>query len=315
MKLTPRIRLTAFPLLTALLLSSVAACSSSATEPETKPTTEALKGGDRASFNAHLTEDVTPLDQIDVKNLGLLTDGVISVGTLSDAKPSIYLDENGKFTGFDNELLRAMAAKLGLEVEFASTDFVALLPQVQNKKFDVGSSSISTTDARREVVAFTNGYDFGYMAVVARDDSGITGVADLTDDVRIGVVQSTVQDDYLTNGIGIEPVRFPDYNSLYQNLKVGQLDGWLAPSNQASGIVQEGDGISIVETTINTENYMAYAVSKNNPKLLEALNSALDAVVADGTWKKLNDEWWDGRVIPDTWKPGSVSVKVGEAAK
>lgn len=83
----------------------------------------------------------------------------------------------------------APSATSSLKVEFASTDFSALLSQVANKQFDVGSSSISTTDARRKTVGFTNGYDFGYMAVVTKSDAKVTGFADLKEGVRIGVVK------------------------------------------------------------------------------------------------------------------------------
>ena len=122
----------------------------------------------RQTLDKYTTKDVTPLDKIDKSKLGLITDGTLRVGTLSDAPPNIFIDPSGKFTGFDNELLRAIGDKLGLKVEFASTDFSALLAQVKNKQFDVGSSSISTTDERRQTVGFTNGYDFGYMAVVTK---------------------------------------------------------------------------------------------------------------------------------------------------
>ena len=71
------------------------------------------------------------------------SEGTLTVGTLSDAPPNIYIDQSGKFTGYDNELLRAIADKLGLKVEFKATGFASLLAQVQNKQFDLGSSSIS----------------------------------------------------------------------------------------------------------------------------------------------------------------------------
>jgi ABC-type amino acid transport substrate-binding protein len=164
------------------------------------------------------------------------------VGTLSDAPPNIFIDPSGKFTGYDNELLRAIAGKLGLEVEFVATDFSALLSQVQTKQFDVGSSSISTTEARRQNVGFTNGYDFGFMAVVAKTDGDVKGFDDLTADLRIGVVQGTVQDDYVTNTLKMEPIRFPDYATVYANVRNGQVDAWVAPSQQAEGQVKDGDG-------------------------------------------------------------------------
>ena len=78
----------------------------------------------------------------------------LRVGTLSDSKPNAY-QENGEFTGFDNELLKAIAAKQGLKLEFVATDFSALLGQVANGTFDIGSSAISQTDERKKTVAFS----------------------------------------------------------------------------------------------------------------------------------------------------------------
>src|SRR5664280_2791460 len=87
---------------------------------------------------------------------GLQQAGTLRVGTLTDAPPNVYL-KDGKFTGFDNDLFTAVASKLDLKVQFVGRDFSALLAQVKNKKFDLGSSSITITDARKKTVAFTNG--------------------------------------------------------------------------------------------------------------------------------------------------------------
>jgi polar amino acid transport system substrate-binding protein len=288
---------------------SLAACGAGAGQPSGTPS-DALAGSDQQALDKYTTPDVTPLDKVDKAALGLITPGTITVGTLSDAPPNIFIDPSGKFTGYDNELLRAVAAKLDLKVEFKATGFASLLSQVQNKQFDVGSSSISTTDARRKTVGFTNGYDFGYMAVVAKTDATVKGFKDLTKDTRIAVVQGTVQDDYVTNTLQIEPVRFEDYNTAYANLKNGQVDAWVAPSQQATGQVKEGDGTAIAESVVNTQNFTAYAVNSENKALIDALNSGLDAVIADGTWSKLTKEWYPDRETPETWTPGSKAVTV-----
>jgi polar amino acid transport system substrate-binding protein len=306
--------LTTAPVAIALAVS-LAACGSGTAEPSGTTSTDALAGSDQQTLDKYTTADVTPIDQIDKTKLGLITDGTLRVGTLSDAPPNIFIDPSGKFTGYDNELLRAVGDKLGLKVEFASTDFSALLSQVANKQFDVGSSSISTTDARRKTVGFTNGYDFGYMAVVTKNDAKVTGFADLKEGVRIGVVQGTVQDDYVTNTLKLEPVRFPDYNTVYGNVKNGQIDAWVAPSQQASGQVKEGDNTKIAEKVVNTQNFTAYAVNKDNQPLIDALNAGLDAVIADGTWTKLTSEWYTDRPTaaeqtPQGWKPGSKAVQI-----
>ncbi|OFI39885.1 amino acid ABC transporter [Arthrobacter sp. SW1] len=295
----------------AALVVSLAACGGGASPAASGPT-DALAGAQNA--DKYTTADVTALDKIDKSKLGLITDGTIKVGTLSDAPPNIFI-KDGKFTGFDNELLRAVGDKLGLKVEFVSTEFSALLGQVKNKQFDVGSSSISTTDKRRETVAFTNGYDFGYMAVVAKESGSVKGFDSLKQGMRIGVVQGTVQDDFVTNTLKIEPVRFQDYNTVFANLKSGQVDAWVAPSQQATGQVKAGDGTKIVEQRATTQNFSAYAVAKDNTALVEALNSGLDAVIADGTWTKLVKEWMPERKTaeeqrPEGWKPGSKAVQV-----
>jgi polar amino acid transport system substrate-binding protein len=134
---------------------------------------------------------------------GLQQAGTLRVATLTDAPPNVYL-KDGKFTGFDNDLFTAVASKLDLKVQFVGTDFSALLAQVKNKKFDLGSSSITVTDARKQTVAFTNGYDFGYFGLDVPAGSDIK-TFDQLKGKRVTVVQGTVQDDYATK-LGLDPV-------------------------------------------------------------------------------------------------------------
>ncbi|MFF0816727.1 ABC transporter substrate-binding protein/permease [Rhodococcus sp. NPDC003318] len=260
-----------------------------------------------AAADRYTTATTTPLDRIDTNALGLIVPGTISVGTLSDAPPSICVDSTGTFTGFDNELLKAVAEKLGLRIEFSGTEFAGLLSQVANRRFDVGSSSITTTDERRKTVGFTNGYDFGYFSLVAPNGGAVQSFSDLNPSVRIGVVQGTVQDDFVVNTLKLDPVKFPDYNTAYANLKSGQIDAWVAPSQQAEGAIQPGDGTSIVQNTFSLNNFVGWAVNRANQPLIDALNSGLDAVIADGTWARLYSEWVP-RELPPGWKPGSKAA-------
>lgn len=275
---------------------------SAATAAPTNLASSATAGTDR-----YTTATTAPVESIDTGKLGLLQPGVLSVGTLSDAPPSICVDSTGSFTGFDNELLEAIAAKLGLRVEFSGTEFAGLLAQVSGKRFDVGSSNITTTDARRELVGFTNGYDFGYFSLVVPQGSPIKGFGDLTGSTRIAVVQGTVQDEFVVNQLHLDPVKFPDYNTAYANLKSGQVDAWVAPSAQAEGAIKPGDGIVVSENTFSLDNFVGYAVAKNNQPLIDALNSGLDAVIADGTYARLYTDWVP-RELPPGWKPGSKAA-------
>lgn len=255
----------------------------------------------------YTTPSVRPLDSIDVDALGLSRPGTLTVGTLSDAPPSICIDSAGQFTGFDNEVLRAIADKLGLQINFVGTEFSGLLAQVASRRFDVGSSSITTTDARRRTVGFTNGYDFGYFSLVVPSGSSITGFDKLAEGQRIGVVQGTVQEAYVIDTLKLQPVKFPDYNTVYASLKTRQIDAWVAPSQQAQGTVQPGDPAEIIENTFSLDNFVAWAVANDNQPLIDALNSGLDAVIADGTWSRLYSDWVP-RALPPGWKPGSKAA-------
>lgn len=250
------------------------------------------------------TATVAPLSAVNIGALGLGTPGVLTVGTLSDAPPNVCVDAAGEFTGFDNQLLHAIADKLGLQLRFFATDFSGLLAQVASRRFDVGSSAIKATDARRRTVAFTNGYDFGYYSLVVPVGSAITKFSDLSAGQRIGVVQGTVEEAYVVDGLHLQPVKYPGFATLYASLKARQLDAWVAPATLASTVMRPGDSVVLVANAFSQGNFVAYAVAKDNQPLVDALNSGLDAVIADGTWAKLYCQWVP-RTLPPGWKPGS----------
>ena len=232
--------------------------------------------------------------------------GTLRVGTLTDAPPNVFL-KDGKFTGFDNDLLTAVAAKVGLKVQFVGTDFSSLLAQVNSGRFDVGSSSITITDARKKTVDFGNGYDFGYFGLDVPAGSSITGFDQLKGK-RVVVVQGTVQDDYATKN-GLDPVRVPDYNTALNQLRTKTSDAWVAPAEIGEKSATDSHGKITVAATQISPAPTAFAVKKGNDALREALNKGLDEVIADGTWTKLQAQYYPGRPIPADFTPGSGATK------
>jgi polar amino acid transport system substrate-binding protein len=252
----------------------------------------------------HTTATVEPLSAVNTGALGLGTPGVLTVGTLSDAPPNVCINPTGRFSGFDNQLLRAIAGKLGLQVRFVGSDFSGLLAQVASRRFDVGSASVKATDARRRTVAFTNGYDFGYYSLVVPPGSAIHDFSDLRAGQRIGVVQGTVEEFYVVETLGLQPVKYPDFATVYASLKTRQIDAWVAPAGQAENAMRPGDPAVVVANTFSPGDFVAFAVARDNQPLVDALNSGLDAVIADGTWATLYSQWVP-RPLPSGWKPGS----------
>ncbi|TJV00903.1 MAG: amino acid ABC transporter substrate-binding protein, partial [Mesorhizobium sp.] len=126
---------------------------------------------------------------------GLIDAKTISVGTMGDAKPYVFTLADGTFTGFDIELFRNVASRIGFkpdQVIFTGQEFSALMPSVANGRFDVAVAAIGTTDARKKTVDFSDGYLAGYLSVLTADKA-ITSAEGLKGK-RLGVVQGTLQE-------------------------------------------------------------------------------------------------------------------------
>jgi polar amino acid transport system substrate-binding protein len=252
----------------------------------------------------YTTPNVEPLSSVNIDALGLRTPRTLTVGTQPGGPPTSCLSSSGRFTGYDNELLRAIAAKLGLKVVFAGTEFAGLLAQVATGRFDVASSSIIATEKRRRTVGFTNGYDFGYLSLIVPTGSPLDSFDKLGKGQRIGVIQGTVEEAYVVDTVHVQPVKFPDFTTLYTCLKNHQVDAWVAPAMEANKVLRPGDRAKVAAYTYSPGSFIAFPVAKDNQPLIDALNAGLDAVIADGTWSQLYTDWVP-RPLPLGWKPGS----------
>ncbi|WP_103347893.1 ABC transporter substrate-binding protein [Amycolatopsis sp. CA-128772] len=238
----------------------------------------------------------------------------LRVGTLGDAPPSIYL-ENGRFTGYDNELLRDIAKREGFEVEFVGTEFSGLLAGVANGKFDIGSSTISSTEARKKTVAFSNGYNTGFTTVVTAKGANLKDLASLSGK-RLGVVQGSVQDEFAGGKVaGAQVVRFPDYNAGFAQLKNGTLDGWVVPQDIGQKYLDQNPGVPLElgYTVEDKDTPSAFAVAKKNTDLLNKLNDGLAKAVADGTVARIYAQFYKNTPLSKELQQGGPGLPVKNA--
>jgi polar amino acid transport system substrate-binding protein len=228
----------------------------------------------------------------------------LRVGTLSDSKPNAY-QENGNYTGFDNELLKAIAAKEGLKLEFAATEFSALLGQVANGTFDIGSSAISQTEARKKTVDFSAPYNYQSLGIEAKESAGITDENSLAGK-RIGVVQGTVSDTWLgSNAPTAQAVRFPNDAAALNALKTGAIDGAVFDQVTAEDYAKNNPDAKLkVAKAITTTIPHGFAFKKGDNELIGKINDGLKKVIADGTWVKVHDQFEPTAPVPADFKTG-----------
>jgi polar amino acid transport system substrate-binding protein len=228
----------------------------------------------------------------------------LRVGTLSDSKPNAY-QENGNFTGFDNELLKAIAQKEGLQLQFVATDFSALLGQVANGTFDIGSSAISQTEARKKTVDFSAPYNYQSLGIEAKETAGITDENSLAGK-RIGVVQGTVSDTWLgSNAPTAQAVRFPNDAAALSALKTGAVDGAVFDQVTAEDYAKNNPDAKLkVAKAITTTIPHGFAFKKGNTDLINKINDGLKKVIADGTWVKVHDQFEPTAPVPAEFKAG-----------
>jgi polar amino acid transport system substrate-binding protein len=235
----------------------------------------------------------------------LIDPSTISVGSMGDAKPYTFTDTNGQFSGFDVELFRDVARRLGFDkdhVTFTGQDFSALLPSVANGRFDTAVAAIGITDARKKVVDFSDGYLAGYLTVLTSDPS-IKGPDDLAGK-RLGVVQGTLQEAYARNHFAkTDVVNFPDNNSAVAALNGGSIDAHFLDYEAAKQYGERFKGLSLAVNIPSFDAPAGFAVRKGNDSFREALDKALHEAMQDGTWKALYTKWFPGSPMPEQYLP------------
>ncbi|WP_414439646.1 substrate-binding periplasmic protein [Burkholderia sp. 22PA0106] len=243
-------------------------------------------------------------------DLGTLTPGQLIAGVDANNKPYSYVD-NGQMTGFDVELLRAIGAKLGLKVEFRAQDFAGMLPGVANRQLDVAAGSISITTERLKMVDFSEGYLTGLLSVATLPGSPITSDIASVKGKRIGVIQGTIEDTYSDSYIpGAQVVRFPNLNAGFLQLRSKYIDGYFIDKTLAVGLQAKYPQMNLQDKLdISAVNLPAgFPMRKGNAKLEAAVNQAINALVADGTWLKLYKQFNPTYPTPTSLPPYAMKT-------
>ena len=231
-------------------------------------------------------------------NSGLKTSvaGKLVMATNAAFPPYEYV-EGGKIVGIDAEIAEAIAKKLGLELQIDDMEFDSITEAVKGGKADIGLAGMTVTDERKEEVDFTVSYATGVQVIIVTEDSKITSVDDLFAEGAkhtIGVQRNTTGDLYTTWDLeekGMATIeRYSKGADAVQALKTGKVDCVVIDNEPAKAFVDAVDGLKILSTEYIQEQYAA-AMNKDNKELYEAVNKALQELIADGTVKGIIDKY------------------------
>ena len=214
--------------------------------------------------------------------------GKLIMATNAAVPPYEYI-EGGEIVGIDAEIAGAIAEKLGLELQIDDMEFDSIVESVKGGKADIGLAGMTVTPERQEVINFTVSYATGVQVVIVTEDSAITSVDDLFAEGAshlIGVQRNTTGDLYSTwdlEDAGLATVdRYSKGADAVQALITGKVDCVVIDNEPAKAFVAANEGLKILDTAYAVEDYAA-AMSKDNQELYEAVNKALEELIADGT--------------------------------
>lgn len=236
-------------------------------------------------------EDASPAEA--AADVDTISEGVLTVCTDSPYPPMEF-EKNGEFTGFDIELMRAIAENLGLETEVVNSGFDPITSgtALTSGQCDIAAASITITEEREENIDFTEPYFEAEQSLLVKGDSDIASLEDLAGE-RIGVQSGTTGEAYAKeNAPGdAEIVSFDNPGDIFVALEAGDIKGVVQDLVVNQGRVLEDDSVEIVETYQTDEQY-GFAAEEGNTELTGAVNEALQTLRDEGTYDQIFQEWF-----------------------
>ena len=193
------------------------------------------------------------------------------------------------FEGIDVEIAGAIADKLGLELQIDDMEFTSALEAAQSGMSDMVMAGVTVDEERLAVMDFTNSYATGVQVVIVKEGSDVT--LDNLGEQQIGVQNGTTGWQYCTDDFGADHVvAFDNGITAVQALVNDQVDCVVIDQAPAQTFVEQNPGLTILDTEYTVEDY-AIGVAKGNTGLLNALNTALEELTADGTVQSIINKY------------------------
>ncbi|MFJ8633199.1 transporter substrate-binding domain-containing protein [Streptomyces sp. NPDC093568] len=207
--------------------------------------------------------------------------------------PPFQSEIDGKVQGFDVSLIDLVAKDLGVKQEILDTPFENFKTGafLNSGECDLAAAGMTITDERKKNVDFSDPYFEATQAVLVDKKSGISSFADLKGK-KVGAQAQTTGEDYAKSK-GLDPVSFESSDAVLNGLRTGQVQAVVIDYPVVQGWLKDKANAAAFEVAeqLNTGEQYGVTVKKGNDKLREAINKAIKDAKADGTYKKLYEQW------------------------
>jgi polar amino acid transport system substrate-binding protein len=228
-------------------------------------------------------------------------DNVIRIGTEGAYPPFNSIDTSGQIIGFDIDIGMALCEKMQVKCTVVAQDWDGIIPALIAGKYDVIIASMFITDERKKVVSFTDPYYAAAMTHVTAKDSDIKEFTDAAlAGKAVGAQSSTTQAAYIQKMYPSADIRlYKTQDEANLDMANGRLDvmvGDVIPMLDWTTKTEDGKCCAIVGDPITDKAFVGdgvgMAVRQDDNDLREKLNKALAEILADGTYKKINDKYF-----------------------
>ena len=229
----------------------------------------------------------------------------IRIGVEGAYPPFSWVDPDGTLKGFDIDITDALCKEIGAECELVQQDWDGIIPALLARKYDAIIASMSITEERKKKVAFTDMYYNSPAKFVRRKGSGIEITKDGMKGKTVGVQRATTHDNFISAEYGdtVEIKRYATQDEAYLDAVAGRVDLLLADSiAMDDGFLKtdQGKDFEFIGPGYNDPKYFGVgagiAIRQGDADLVAKFNAALKTILANGTYKKINDKYFDFNV-------------------
>lgn len=267
----------------AMMAASLAGCSSK--PAETKAPETAAETQEAAGETTEAAEETAEESKEEAA-----AGGVLVMGTNAEFPPYEFYEDND-IVGIDVEIAKAIAEKMGMELQIEDMAFDAIIPAVTSGKADFGAAGMTVTEERQRSVEFTDTYANSNQVAIVKEDSDIAGSADL-EGKTIGVQLGTTGDALATELKDATVERYNKGLEAVQSLTQGKIDAVVIDQATAQAFVKKTEGIKILEEKMSEEEY-AIAIKKGNTDLVEKMNAAIAELKSEGKIDEIVAKYMD----------------------